>query len=100
MNVLTAATGTVALLSALGGLLWAGMSELRAIEERSDEKYVPLKEWQDFQWSQLRRDLRDIEREITEAEADGYDGLADKLRDEHDHLLEFLCRKYPEDRDC
>lgn len=100
MNILTAATGTVALLSALGALLWAGMSELRAIEERSDEKYVPLSEWQDFQWSQLRRDLRDIEREIAEAEADGYEGLADKLRDEYDHLLEFLCRKYPEDRDC
>lgn len=100
MNILTVATGSVALLSALGGLLWAGMSELRAIEQRSDEKYVPMSEWQDFQWSQLRRDLRDIEREIAEAEAEGLHELVERLEEEYDQLVEFLCRKYPEDRDC
>lgn len=100
MSILKTASATVALLSALGGTLWVGFSELRAIEERSDSKYVPIAEWKDFQWSQLRRDLRDIEREIAEAEAAGLYELAERLELEYDEVLEYLCRKYPEDRDC
>lgn len=100
MSILKTASASVALLSALGGTLWVGFSELRAIEERSDQKYVPISEWKDFQWSQLRRDLRDIEREIAEAEAAGLHELAERLELEYEELVEYLCRKYPEDRDC
>jgi hypothetical protein len=100
MDILNTATATVALLSALGGTLWVGFGELRAVEQRADEKYVPLSEWQDFQWSQLKRDLRQIEKEIAQAEAEGLDSYEDKLQYEYDSLLEFLCRKYPEDREC
>jgi len=90
------ASGIVGLVVLIAGALWAGMSELRAL----DQKYVPLSEWQDFQWTQLRRDLRDIEREIAEAEDAGLYELAERLEEEHDQLMEFLCRKYPEDREC
>jgi hypothetical protein len=100
MNVLQAGSATVALVAAIAGSLWVGMSELRAIEHRADAKFVPLSDWQDFQWSQLKRDIRQIEKEIAQAEADGLDGFADRLRDEYDNLVEFLCRKYPEDREC
>ena len=90
------ASGIVGLVVLIAGALWAGMNELRAL----DQKYVPLSEWQDFQWTQLRRDLRDIEREIAEAEDAGLHELAERLEEEHDQLMEFLCRKYPEDREC
>ena len=100
MNVLQTGAAAVALVASLGGSLWVGMTEMRAIEHRADAKFVPLSEWQDFQWTQLKRELRAIEKEIAQAEAQGYGDFADKLRDEYDNLLEFICRKYPEDRDC
>lgn len=90
------ATGGVGLVVLIAGALWTGMSELRAL----DQKYVPLSEWQDFQWSQLKRDIRQIEKEIAEAELRGMDDYADKLEEELESLVEFLCRKYPEDREC
>jgi len=100
MNIIQTAAASVALLSALGGSLWVGMSEMRAIEQRADAKYVPMSEWQDFQWSQIKRDLRDIEKDIAEAESAELFGLAEALQDEYDELVEFLCRKYPDDREC
>lgn len=96
MNIVTTATATVALITAIGSLAWAGMNEFRAL----DEKYVPLSEWQDFQWTQVKRDLRDIEREIAEAEDAELYELVERLEEERDDLLEFLCRKYPDDREC
>ena len=96
MNILTTASGAVALVAAIGSLAWAGMSEFRAL----DQKFVPISEWQDFQWSQLKRDLRDIEREIAEAESEGLDEYVERLEYEREDLLEFLCRKYPDDREC
>ena len=100
MNIIQAATATVGLIAAIGGISWAGLNEFRAIEQRSDAKYVPLDEWQDFQWSQIKRDIRAIEKEIAEAEFRGMEDYAEKLQDELDDLTEFLCRKYPDDRDC
>ena len=94
------ASGVVGLIVLIAGGLWTGMSEFRAMEQRSDAKYVPLSEWQDFQWTQTKRDIRAIEKEIAEAEFRGMDDYADKLQDELEYLIEFLCRKYPADREC
>ena len=96
MNLVVTASATVGLITAIGGVAWTGMNEFRAL----DDKYVPLSEWQDFQWTQIRRDLRDIEREIAEAEDAELYELAERLEEEYEDLLEFLCRKYPEDREC
>lgn len=100
MNIVTTATAAVALVSALGGSLWVGMSELRAVEQRAEAKFVPLSEWQDFQWTQLKRELRQIEKDIAEAEFAGNAEYAEDLADEYEELLEFICRKYPDDREC
>jgi hypothetical protein len=100
MDVVKTAGGVVALLVAVSTAVYAGINELRSIEIRSDAKYVPLSEWQDFQWSQLRKELRQIEKDIAEAEFEGNDRFAEKLQDEYDELLEYLCRVYPEDRSC
>ena len=95
-DVVSTAAKVVGFIVLCSGALWAGMNELRAL----DQKYVPLSEWQDFQWSQIKRDIRAIEKEIAEAEFRGMDDYAEKLEEELDSLIEFLCRKYPEDREC
>ena len=100
MNIVTTATAAVALVSALGGSLWVGMSELRAVEQRAEAKFVPLSEWQDFQWTQLKRELRQIEKDMAEAEFAGNAEYAELLEERYDELLEFICRKYPADREC
>ena len=90
------ASGIVGLIVLIAGALWTGMNELRAL----DQKYVPLSEWQDFQWTQLKRELRQIEKDIAEAEFVGNVEYAEDLADEYAELLEFICRKYPDDREC
>jgi hypothetical protein len=100
MNILTTASATVALLGTIGGTIYAGVSELSAIERRAEAKFVPLSEWQDFQWAQLRKELRQIEKDIAEAEFEGNTRFAKKLEEEYEELLEYLCRVYPEDRSC
>jgi len=100
MNILATAATSVALISALAGSLWVGMLEMNSIRAESDAKYVPLSEWQDFQWTQLKRELRQIEKDRAEAEFSGNDEYADLLEDRYAELLEFICRKYPEDREC
>jgi hypothetical protein len=65
-----------------------------------DSRYVPLSEWQDFQWTQLRKELRQIEKDIAEAEFKGNYDYAERLEQDYDDLLALICRKYPEDRDC
>ena len=111
MNMLQMITGGVAAISAMTGLAWTGVTEVRNVrdeaiaevrqlEQRSEAKYVPLSEWQDFHWAQLREDLRQIEKDIAAAEFAGNIEYAERLEDDYEELLEFICRKYPEDRDC
>ena len=100
MNVLQTGSAAVALVAALGGSLWVGMTEMRAIEHRADAKFVPLSEWQDFQWTQLKRELREIEKDMAGAEFAGNFEYAEDLEEQYEELLEFICRKYPDDRDC
>lgn len=105
------ATGAVALIGAVSGLAWTGVTEVRGVrdeaiaevrllEQRAEERYVPLSEWQDFQWTQLKRELRQIEKDIAEAEFAGNEEYAEDLAEEYAELLEFICRKYPDDREC
>jgi hypothetical protein len=100
MEVLKTAVSVVAVLTATGGTIYAGVNELNTIRKESDAKYVPLSDWQDFQWAQLRKELRQIEKDIAEAEFEGDTKYARKLEEEYEELLEFICRKYPEDRNC
>jgi hypothetical protein len=65
-----------------------------------DNRYTPLSEWKSFQWSQIKKDLRQIEKDIAEAEFAGNARFAEALEEEYEELLEYLCREYPEDREC
>lgn len=100
MNALQTAAIVVGLITGVGSLSWAGLNEFQAIRAEAEEKYVPLSEWQDFQWAQLGRDIRALEKDIAEAEFRGMDEYAEKLEEQLEHLIDFMCRKYPQDRYC
>ena len=89
MNVIQSAGAVVALIAGA----YTGLHTM-------DSRYVPLSEWQDFQWTQLRKELRQIEKDIAEAEFAGNAEYAEQLEQDYEELLEFMCRKYPEDREC
>jgi hypothetical protein len=97
MEVLKTAVSVVAVLTATGGALYAGMSEIQNVERRADSKFVPVSEWKDFRWSQIKRDIRELQREIAEAEDPRY---IKKLEYALEDLYEYLCRDYPDDREC
>jgi hypothetical protein len=98
MDIIKTATGVVALLGTLGAALYTGISEIHAVERRAEAKYVPLSDWKDFRWSQLKRDIREIEKEL--AGEDPGSRYAEKLEDSLEDLYAYLCREYPDDRDC
>ena len=91
MDLIKNATATVALLSLLGGTVYSAAVAL-------DNKYVPMSDWKNFQWSQIKRDIRAIEKELAGAEEGSR--YAERLEDELEDLYAYLCREYPDDRDC
>lgn len=60
----------------------------------ADTRYVHASEYQDFQWSIMKQQLRELRKEL----------LADPdnpgLREDYADLLDLFCRKYQEDREC
>lgn len=100
MNALQTTAVVVGLITGVGSLSWAGLNEFQSIRTEADAKYVPLSEWQDFHWAQIARDIRQIEKEIAEAEYNERFDLVEKLEEDLENLVDFLCRKYPEDREC
>ena len=89
MNYISTAAGVIGL---IGGA-YASVTTL-------DNRYTPLSEWKNFQWSQIKKDLREIEKDIAEAEFAGNAQYAEALDEEYQELLEYLCREFPEDREC
>jgi len=89
MNLVQSAIGVVALV----GAAYGSVTTL-------DNRYTPLSEWKSFQWSQIKKDLREIEKDIAEAEFTGNEDYAEALMEEYEELLEYLCFEYPEDREC
>lgn len=62
-----------------------------------DNRYVMSNEYKDFQWAVLKGELRDLEKEARET--DDLNEL-DRIEEDIEDLLDLICRKYPEDRDC
>lgn len=100
MNLISTAGTIAAIFATIGGGVYAGMNELNAVRKEAEEKYVPLSDWKSFKWSQIKKDLRDIKGEIAEAEQKGLYEYAERLEEEYEELLEYLCLEYPEDREC
>lgn len=80
MNPVTIATASVGLIGAIyGGIL--GL----------DARYAQKGLVEDLVWSGMKREIRELRREVEAGQAD-----PDELED----LLDRFCRQYPEDREC
>jgi hypothetical protein len=89
MNLVQSAIGVVALV----GAAYGSVTTL-------DNRYTPLAEWKSFQWTQIKKELREIEKDLVEAEYAGNDALLEALEEDYEELLEYLCMEFPEDREC
>jgi len=103
MNLLQSISLTVGALSTVAGGVYAletrveNKVDMRVVPiERQLGGFVPLSEYQDFQWAYLKSELRDLRRAAEDAEDAGDRSL---WRD-YEELLDLFCRKYPEDREC
>ena len=56
-----------------------------------DARYAQRQLVEDLAWSGLKRELRELRREVEAGQAS---------QEELDELIDRLCRAYPEDRDC
>lgn len=56
-----------------------------------DARYAPLQLVEDLVWSGLKREIRELRRDVEAGRA---------TQEELDELLDRFCRSYPEDREC
>lgn len=62
-----------------------------------DNRYVMSSEYKDFQWAVLKGQLRDLQK----AQKETSDPLElERIQYDIQDLLDLICRKYPEDREC
>lgn len=103
MNVLQTAGAIAGLLATVAGGVYALETRVETkvesrvvpIEAKLSE-FVPLSEYQDFQWAYLKSELRDLR----DAAQDASEAGDDSLWNDYEELLDLFCRKYPEDREC
>lgn len=80
MNVLQNAAATVVAISAVGG----GFLGI-------DARYAPRGLVEDLVWSGMKREIRELRRDVLEGRAS---------KDELEELIDRFCREYPDDREC
>lgn len=80
-GAVTAATSTATLIGVLtGGVMWM------------ENRYVTAAEFKNVEWGLLRRELRELEKEL---EADPNDI---RLREDYEQSLDRYCLSFPEDK--
>lgn len=76
--------GAVGATVAAVGTVYGGVMAL-------DARYAQKELVEDLAWSGLKREIRELRREVEAGEAS---------QEELDELIDRLCRAYPEDREC
>lgn len=84
-----ATLASAAAILALIGTTFGGVQVL-------DLRYVSSQQFQDYQWSAMKDQLRRLRRELSEADGADRDWLAQDLQE----LLDRFCKLYPDDREC
>lgn len=72
----------------IGGGTWVG--GIQSVDWL-DSRYARSQLVEDLVWSGMKREIRELRREVEAGEADP---------EELDDLLDRFCRQYPEDREC
>lgn len=62
-----------------------------------DTRHVMASEYQDFQWSVLKQQIRDLREDI---ENEGDPERVEEWELDLEELLDLFCRKYADDREC
>lgn len=57
----------------------------------AETRYAPAAQVEDLVWSGMKREIRELRREVAE-------GVA--TQEELDELLDRFCREFPDDREC
>ncbi len=79
-GVVASATATVALIGSItGGVMWM------------ENRYVTSAEFKNVEWGLLRRELRELEKELEDDPND------ERLREDYEQSLDRYCLSFPED---
>jgi hypothetical protein len=65
-----------------------------------DTRYVKAAEFQQFHQDYIESDIRELKKELREAERSGDPEWVEDVLDEMEELLDELCLSYPESRYC
>lgn len=65
----------------------------------ADARYVLTSDYQDFQWSIMKEQLRELRKELRSWD-DTTGTVPHELERDYEELLDLFCRKYPQDREC
>lgn len=65
-----------------------------------DDRYAPLAAVEDVQWTALKKEMRELQDEIANAEKEGNTALADRLRQDLEDTTDRFCKAFPDDRIC
>lgn len=103
MNLLQTVGAAAGVLSTVAGGVYALETRVESkvetrvtpIEQKLGD-FVPMSEYQDFQWAYLKSELRELKQAAEEAEENG----DTSLWKDYEELLDLFCRKYPDDREC
>lgn len=93
MSPVTLTLSTLAAAGALVGGVWSTVQTADSRYQPAGE-YVTAAEFKNVEWSLLRRELRDAEREAEENPRDA------DAQEDYAEVLDLWCRTFPDDRRC
>lgn len=94
-EVIIKAAAVVGLITSIGG----GYAWFDAKLDEMDKKHVHVTDYQDFQWSMFKKQLRDLRADM-EKERKETGQVSPGLVIDYQELLDLFCRKYEDDREC
>lgn len=83
----------------LGSPTGAWLGGVKAVDWM-DHRYASQEAVSDVQWSALKGEIRQIDKDIAEAVENGREARAQDLRLDRQDVVDRLCKAFPDDREC
>ena len=94
MSVLQASVAGIVAVGSLAAGSWMG--GIKAVDFL-DNRYAPMAAVEDLAWSALKREIRELRLQISEAQNPS---LKARLEADLQDTIDRLCKSYPQDREC